>query len=316
MSETLEVVRTGEYVTVGRKDYGRGWKAEVVTVAGEEFAVARLRERGATESVERWFTPCGWCDPHWSGSKFYYGHIAEGVCFQCNGAGTRTHRDGEDAAVKLIRSRLRARTRAEAKREEAEARQAAEHRAWVEAHPEVVAALSEVLADRPEPSEGPMTTADYEANDEWTKKWGGDYLTSMALQVQYRPLTERQAEHVVDAVARAKADHEAKAVREAAQRFHGVQGEKVTDAEGTVVVRSTYETFYAGPAELNVLLVITGHGEYEGVTFKVAGKGKTLWDAEKGDTVSLSGKVKRHAVYEGTKQTELNYAKVKVLTSA
>jgi hypothetical protein len=320
MAETLEVIRTGERVTLGRVDAGRGWNAEIVTVAGEEFAVVRLRDKGATESVERWFTPCGFCDPFWSGSKSWAAHVAAGVCFQCNGAGTRTHRDSEADAVKLVRNRLRARERADAKRTAEEDARVAAQAAYVAAHPAEVAALAEVNADYPPLPEGVENAysfhdgateyAWHQAHTAWVEKWG-DYLTSLASQVQYRPLSERQTASVVDAVARAKADHEAQAAREAAQRFHGLPGEKVT-AEGTVVFRTSYESQYG----FVCLLVVTGHGEFEGVTFKISGTGKTLWETEKGDHVEVTATIKDHDVYEGTKQTVLTRAKVKVLTSA
>lgn len=317
MDNETPVVDTGT-VVVGRQDYGRGWQAREVMVLGEPFAVVKIRG-----GAERWYTPCGFCDPTWSGSKSWAAHVLAGVCFQCNGAGTAAHRDDEAGAVKMVRNRIRARERAADKREAAAVAQAAALAAWREANAETIAMLAPIIADRPENDareDGRFETEEaedayYTAVRAWEQTWG-DFLTSVAVQSQYRALSERQVAAIPNAVRRAMADREETAAREAAQRFYGVPGEKIADVEGTVVVRSSYDTFYGGRAKATCLLVITGHGDYTGVTFKITGTAASLWTAEKGDTVTLSGKIKRHGVYEGTKQTEVTYAKIGVLASA
>ena len=80
----------------------------------------------------------------------------------------------------------------------------------------------------------------------------------------------------------------------------GTIGEKIT-ATGEVVFTTRYETFYGYRETFNAMVKIaTPDGA-------VILKGTTafLFDLEKGDTVTVVGKVKDHGEYKGEKQTVL-----------
>lgn len=312
MSE-VEVKKIGR-VTVGRHDAGRGFETDLVQIAGE--TVAKVHQSGGVV----YMTPCGYCDPAFSGSKTYYSHVLAGVCFQCNGAGTSRTYDSPEQIVRLVKRREADRARRARKEAERLAEQDRKRDEWAAANPEVVAALAEVAADMPrlDPAEQPSLAAEaayYEASEAAREKWGG-FLTDLAAQAEHRPLSEKQTAAVVAAVDRAKAEHAEAEAKVAASRHYGAKGEKVTAATGTVVVRATYDATYGYQTRTGMLLVIEGTGEYAGVTFKVSGTGKTLWDAARGDEVEVSGTIKDHGEYEGVAQTILTRAKIKVTAEA
>lgn len=308
MAEETKIHRTGEKVTVGRRDYGRGFTAEVVTVADEQFA----------EHNGRFYAPCGYCSPQWSGSKTYHMGVMDGVCFQCAGRGTTTKViEGEDKVVRFAVQRAKAAARREAKRAEqiaaAEAEAAALVAAFEAAHPEVVAVLAAVRAEMPD--NAPYSDVDpdayYEARHDAVEKWGG-FVVDMTEQAPFRGLTDKQAEAVMAAVETRKGWHAEKAAKVAASRHYGAEGEKVAAAPGIVRVAFNIESAY-GVARM---LVIEGTGDYAGVTFKIMGSGATLWDADKGDEVEVTGTIKKHEEYEGVAQTAITRAKVKVTKPA
>lgn len=301
---TMTVEKVGR-VTVGRADYGWGVEADQVKIAGEYVVIVG----------GRYWTACGRC-PDWSGSLREFGHVLSGVCFECNGRGTRKVYDSPEQIVRLVKRRESDRKRAARKEAERLAAQDAERDAWAAANPEVVAALAEVLADLPEwdRESDPHADVHYEASRDAEEKWG-DFLTSLAVQSVHRPLSEKQAAAVVPAVEKAKARHAAKVEKAQASRYWGAEGDKVVGT-GVVTVRATYDASYGYRSATGVLLVVAGSGDFEGVTFKAAGTGATLWDAAKGDEVEVRGAVKDHSEYEGVKQTVLTRAKVKVTKEA
>lgn len=66
-------------------NFGNGRQAAVVTESGLQFAVENF---GSLDSIKRskaWRNVCPKCDG--KGYIQEYGHIAGGVCFQCNGNG-------------------------------------------------------------------------------------------------------------------------------------------------------------------------------------------------------------------------------------
>lgn len=299
-TKAAPTITRGETVRVGRFGTYRGRNPEgtFVTIDGEAFI----------EINDILYVECGRCR-NASGSLPEYMGIYDGVCFDCNGAGRGREVGTVENAAKIARRRRTDRERAARKRDEKAAAQQAEADAWAAAHPEQAAALAEVRADAPD------YEAAWDVQDAYIKKWG-DLLTSLANQAQFGPLSEKQTALVLPIYEEEKARRAAEADAAAKQRHLDAQvGEKVT-VTGTVVVRATYETYYAGPAVLNCLLVIEADGDNDGVTVKVSGTGATLWTAGKGDKVTVTGKVKKHDKYQGTPQTILNYARVTVTEEA
>lgn len=284
-----EVVEHGE-VVIGHPQVYRGHRfptVQRVTVDGEPF----LRTRSGV-----FYAPCGKCDAEGRpGGISHFGHVFDGVCFQCGGTGHGAKVGDLAAAAKRVRRRRQAQARAERKRQAEADAQAAEVGAWRDGHQALCARLDPIAA-----REG--AEQEYAARDEW-----GAFLFDMASQAQHRPLTPKQAEAAWVALIRHDEQQAAEQAKRAGQRFHGEPGDKVTGA-GTVTVAMGVETRY-GYARL---VVVEGDGEHAGVTFKAFGSGKSLYDVDRGDEVSLTGEVKAHEEYEGVPQTVLKGAKFTV----
>lgn len=121
-----------------------------------------------------------------------------------------------------------------------------------------------------------------------------DSMLSRTLVLE--PITTAQAEAVVKAVA----DAETRLAAKAASRWVGEVGAKVTVA-GTVVFTKVVESAYGS----SVLVVVDADGD-KVTTFATAA---WVWDAAKGDTVTLTGTVKSHETYEGEQRTVLTRTK-------
>jgi hypothetical protein len=303
---TATVEKVGR-VTLGRHDYGWGVECDLVSIDGEPFAEVHLKSGTA------YFSPCGYCDD-FSGSKPHFGHVLAGVCFQCNGRGSSKRFDSLADVERIVKRRKADRARRERKAAEAAAAAEAERDAWAAANPDLAARLAEVAAECTPPP-GDSTEADWKAYTDACAKWGL-FIEEVAAKSTARALTEKQTAAVAKAVAEVEEREAARAEVLATKRYHGAVKDKVVAATGTVVVRATYETHYSYTPTWNCLLVIEGSGDFEGVTFKTSGTGATLWDAARGDEVEVSGTIKDHADYEGTPQTVLTRAKIKVTKPA
>ena len=303
----FDVVEAGT-ARIGRQDVGMGHEHRIVTIAGEPFAVITFT---SDPGNPRYCTPCGYCEDGWSGSKSYYGHVMSGVCFQCHGTGIHKRYASEAEAVRVVKRRIADRARRERKEAARIAQQETDRAAWTEANPEVAADLAAIRAE----FEGTGSEETYyAAYNAAVDKWGG-FLVEVATIAEHRPPSEKQTAAVAEAIARQRgyhAEREAEqARREATQRYYGTVGDKVTGT-GTVVVAMSFETQFGYTA----LRVIEGTGDFEGVTFKIMGSGKTLWECGRGDQVVVSGAVKDHETYEGTAQTVLTRAKITVTEAA
>lgn len=290
MSE-IEVVY-GEAVTFGKR-HNRG---TLVLVGGEQFI-----EGAVTKNL---YVACGDCSPAFSGFKTHYAGIFDGVCFQCNGRGFLRQVGDMDEVKKIVKRRVAARARAERKRNAAEAAAKAAAVEWREAHPAEAAALAEVMDD------APGYDAAAGAWDEWSIRWG--FAASLAQQAQHRPLSEKQTALVLKAVGEAKAAAAAEQEKAASQRYADAEkGDKVA-ITGRVAVAMNVDTvnYATGAPDTKRLVIVEGVGEFEGVTVKAFGTGKTLWEAERDTDVVISGTVKDFAEYDGTPQTILTRAKV------
>lgn len=285
----------GATVTLGRKDYGWGVEAVEVTVAGELF----LRRGGV------YFTPCGSCRDGYSGSKPEFGGIMGGVCFQCNGTGCRARKDSLAEVVKAVKRRFADRARREKREAERVAKMEADGAAWREAHPALAERLAGISVER-----DAAYGQDTEAMDALYDRYGS-FVLDLAAQAAYRGLSEAQTTSVVEALDRADEEHAEKVAKSEASRYWGGEGEKVTGT-GVVSVWMVLEGDYGS----RVFMVVTGTDDFEGVTFKIVGTGKTLWATGRGDHVTVTGTVKGHDNYEGVKQTILTRTKVTVETKA
>lgn len=267
------------------------------------------------------YDACGRCDES-LGVITWAGHVYGGVCFQCNGAGHRSAVGDEATAVKVATRRAKARIRAAVKREaDLAAKRAATDAAvaaWREANPEVAALVDEVLAGRPAWDYAAYASSDEAAEYAWREQWG-NFIVDLADGVDavaHPGMTEAQGAAFVAAVAKVKAREQAKVERQAASRHLDAQeGDKVA-VTGTVEVRLTVEQSAGYTTRTALMLVIKGTGEHEGVTVKTTGSGATLWDVQRGDTVTLSGTVKGFGEYDGVAQTLLTRCKATVVATA
>lgn len=269
-------VTEGQTVTVGHTHAYRNLPTgQYVTVNGETF----LRVGGDL------YTTCGFCNFHRPGCKAEYAGVYDGVCFQCAGHGLRKKVGTVEAAAKVARRRQTDRARAERKRQEKEAAQVVARDEWVAANPELAARLAEVRQAEDVPG----------------------LVVEFAQRVTWQPLTEKQTAFAAELVDEYDEWVAAEAAKPPA-RYVGEPGskDKVT-VTGTVAVAMTVPGYAYGSSDK--LVVIEGTGDDAGVTVKVVGSAAWLWEVERGDAVTVTGKVKRHTDYNGTPQTQLTYTK-------
>lgn len=297
-------VEWGSEVRVGHGGVFKGGVAPMgrwVTIEGETYLFVRGKFHRA----------CGWCGDPNPGVKAYYGHVSNGVCFQCEGFGvTRKTWDSVEAVAKDARARARRHAREAEKRERAAAEHLAKVEAWRAENAELVDALTVIHAEH-HAAWGNGTEATVE------RKYGRP-LVSMAEDVASgMMLTVAQVGAAVDMIERSKVWAREHAAKVAAARWVGTPGskDKVT-ITGEVTVWTTFESDYGYRPQTNALVVVTGTGEDEGVTAKMVGTGATLWECSRGDKVTVTGAVKDHGEYQGVKQTVLTRAKVVVVEKA
>lgn len=279
-----------------RVGYGR-WARTVtqVTIGDSEYAML---------ADGRLLRFCGRCDDA-SGKVWAFGSVYAGECFECRHTGLSGKvYDDLDAARKAQRTRMVAAARRQRKAaEEAEAARATFDE-WAAANRDLVDAL--VAAD-PAPWREDRTLVEQYASEEAWQDFGrtDPFLADMVNQVVNlrRPLTEKQAAATAKALADKAARVAAEAAAAAKQRYAGPVGEQVT-VTGTVAVHR-----YIEPREFgwsgSWLVVVEGTGADEGITVKMFGSGAALRQAERGATVTVSGRVKAHGDYNGVPQTEV-----------
>lgn len=219
------------------------------------------------------------------------------TCFDCGGSGKYVRK------VKNIRAAERRRVNEQNKANTRAAEAKVAVGAWAAQYPALAARLAAISV---ECTEG--TESGYAAANRY-----GTFIVDLANQTTYRPLSERQTEAVVEALAKYDARVAADEEKAAGQRHFGAEGEKFT-ATGKVVTSMTVDGYAYGSSDR--MVIIEGTGDFEGVTFKTTGSGATLWETERGDVVEVTATVKRHSEYNGTPQTVITRAKIKVLASA
>lgn len=294
----ITVTHTDEKVIVGRSDYGFGFTATIVLVGDERFA------QGRTGSLYRECYKC----LDFKGTIPGFEHVLDAVCFQCNGRGFSAKVESEAKAISLAKRRIADRARRARKEQERIDAQDAELAVWKAANPQVAAAAAVVMADAPGLVNG---EPDYQGNDEWIAKWG-DFVTKLANQQQFRPLSAAQTEAFLPAFEQAKADHAAATEVAAKRRYlDAVEGEKVT-VTGTITVTHGFETMYGWSR----LVIVEGSGDFEGVTVKMMGTSKAIYAAERGQAVEVTATVKDFEEYDGVPQTVVKLPKFTVLAEA
>jgi hypothetical protein len=285
-STTTPVVTYGENGTVGRKDCGAGVPGQLVTVNADDFVLVG----------KNLWTLCYRCSPTLSGSVSW-SSLDASVCWGCGGSGVHKKVGTVEEAVKVARKREQGR----ASRERAKARRAAAEaeafKVWAAGHEQLVATLA------------PQGKA-YAFGEEC---WVRGALCDFALRVFHgKALSDKQVAYAEALVAeQQEAAVEAAAVA-AKQHYVGEVGAKVT-VTGTVVVAYFLEAQNYGWAS-RTLFVVEGTGADEGATVKWVTSAAV--DMGRGDEVELTATVKAHEQYEGTPQTVVTRAKVKVKEGA
>jgi hypothetical protein len=203
-----------------------------------------------------------------------YGNVFEGVCFNCNGSGLGHVYDTKAKAMDAVRRNLaKQRTdtaKAEQARIAAEAAQAqreAAWDAWLPGNTDVVEFVADAYSNDSVPFLNRMHEILYNST----------------------PLSENQTA----AVRKMMAEQDA-------QRFGGQPGEKITFT-GKIVKTFSGASDYG----LYYMVVVEGIDTFSGVTFKMTGTSKLhieLQDCED-DIVTIAATVKKHDLYNGTKQT-------------
>lgn len=294
----------GETITFGHPEaYGFGRPlptGTLVYIEGETFI----------EVGGHLHTLCGYCDTDHPGVKGWAAHVLGGVCFQCRGFGTRKAIGTADDAVKIAKRRIAARNRTAAKEAKRLAAMEVEHKAWVALNPLLAEALAAIATEVNHEDTAEGWAQLHAAQERW-----GSFVIDMALIAQHRALSAKQTVAVEEAIEASKAHAEEVAAEQAKARYTGTKGEKITVA-GEVIVWTTVEDNYNPYGGTKALIVVKGTGEHDGVTVKMIGTAQSFYDCSRGDHVEVTGKVKDHAEYQGTPQTVLNYAKVKVLVAA
>jgi hypothetical protein len=69
-------------------NFGNGSEVAIVTESGLQFAIENFGSLDAIKRSKAWKNICPKCDG--KGYIQEYGHIAGGVCFQCNGNGRKS----------------------------------------------------------------------------------------------------------------------------------------------------------------------------------------------------------------------------------
>lgn len=296
MSETTTTTQI-----VGRRDYGMGVEMAKVVIGGEEF----LTLNG------RYYRACHKC-LNASGTINAYLGIDAGVCYACTGRGFtgKVYESAEQIEkAQKARAQREARRVAKIEAEAAEARAARD--AWTAANPVIAERLAAVYTEvyAPFTGESQYDEAAYEASQKGEAKYG-EFVLLMANYASYKALTENQTTAVVEALDKAEARIEAAAAKAAAARhLDAAVGAKV-EVTGRVAVSMNVEGWSYGSTDR--LVVVEGTGDFEGVTFKMTGNGKTLFSTERGDSVTIAATVKKFDEYKGTPQTILTRAKVTV----
>jgi hypothetical protein len=229
---------------------------------------------------EQYWPTCRRCGG--AGNVGYY-WVSGGRCFDCGGRGTiarkaMTEEQARTRAQQLNRSRDARIAKKEGERQAVvQARHEARER-FEREHPEVSARLRGITSDR-------------------------GFLAAMreALEVS-GTLTEKQLAATVKALADQAAREAVQAERSLLGRFLGEEGDKVT-VSGTIESLVEIEGQY-GTSRLVVLVTD------QQVTVKTFSTARWVWEVEKGQSITLSGTIKKNETYKDVPASVLTRCKL------
>lgn len=226
--------------------------------------------RAANES---WWEGCGNCSSD-SGYKPWFSHVFGGVCFQCGGTGANRIAAADKAMMTKIRRRVSSRKGTLTANERREEAQRAEVDAWNVAHPNLASDLASVRAA------GTFDT-----------------LGRLALTANERPLSVRQEAYAISLLTERSWD----AAHASTHEHVGVVGERI-DVVGTVTVAHYLPSERYDRSSAMMIVIDTGTALIKMVT----GAG-WAFEVEKGSTLTLTAKVRKHVTNDFGHQTEVSH---------
>ncbi len=282
---TVEITRNAPYRHVVPGTY---------TPAGSEsFELTELHIGNEIVGVEihgEVYDPCKRCVV---GGHYSFNGV-DSICYGCHGY-SHGKATTEDDIVRRYIARQKAAERRERQAREAAEKQAAELRAWEELHADIAEALK---AHR-----SPVDPEGY-ADFSFTPK--DRFLTSLADQATYKPLSEKQTAAAVAAFARLREQDEKRAARDGIKIAAGHWGE--VKKRDTVVVTVNKIIVIDGEWGATFLVIMTSA---EGHSLKTFASGGSAFvtdaiEAEKdGQPLKIKATVKEHGEYNGVPQTML-----------
>jgi hypothetical protein len=222
-----------------------------------------------------------------------YGHFSwngeDDICYSCSGEGY-----GAETTLESMERRAKARSARQRRASEKAAKEAQrlrdEHAAWVAANADLAEAL--VAHRTPEQDEdGYFVGKPYD----WTFRPVNSFLTKMADQARYSPLTERQAAAAQDALDKLT-ERNAEAV--AIGHWGTVGKREIVEVKvvKTIAIEGDYGTSW--------LCIMEGA---EGHALKTFSTGAFVDDAQRvegtEETLKVKATVKKHDTYNGKPQT-------------
>lgn len=208
-----------------------------------------------------------------------------GVCFTCGGNQIRRVSGTEKAMMMAVRKRIKRMTRPLNAVERIEENAIAQGRRWAEAHPNVASDLARTLA---------------------TGRTGGNVLVDLALALQRGPLTPKQHAYAVVLLERTAWD-EAHASDENGTVYVGKVDERATVTGRVNVAHPIVSPRYGGST--SVLIVIEQRSPEGVAMIKMQTGAAWALEISKGDTVTVTGTVRKHQDTAFGRQTVLTAPK-------
>jgi hypothetical protein len=234
--------------------------------------------------------------------------VFDGVCFACNGIGTSSlfAKDMEAARRKAYTTIKRQEREAAKRAAQAEADRLAretEFKTWLAANKAFVVTLAKFIKSN-------KLTKTITKSNGYTVDAPGDDITLIEFAedvMAKRTLTDKQVKFVSDLMERVAAR---KAEAEAT-RYAAPEGTRFTFT-GKVTHSINLEPKDVGYGHVSYqhMVVLAGTGEWAGCFFKWIGSANLAWELEVDTEYKLTGTVKKHDIYNDTKQTILTRCKL------
>lgn len=262
MARTATITRKNNHVTI------------TVENSDDTFTFETAADGALTEGCER-------CAGR--GSIEHYGHVEQGICFECDGTGEGRFFHNETEATRwAIRTTQARERRARIAAANAESARAARD-TWVAENGQLLAGIKRYA----------------EASE-----WLGHLLADIESGDEYFQGATDSATRTVRAFAHTEALAEAAARDGFVARHVAAEGSKV-DLTVSVSRRMTVDG-YARNSSTNLILGTVVGGEHDGQSVKIMSTAQWADNAEAGARLHLAGAtVKRHSEYRGTPQTTL-----------